>query len=122
MIVVTCDEIPGRRISGTLGMVKGSAVRARPIFSNLMAMLRVLVGGEIPEYTKILAETREQCLDRMQPTTGASPSKRQKKPSPSQKSAHGISFCFHLFNASLPIISQQKEYRRISLIFSKLQD
>ena len=65
MIIVTCDEIPGREISRTLGMVKGSAVRARPFFRDIMAFLRVLVGGEIPEYTKVLAETREQCMDRM---------------------------------------------------------
>ncbi len=65
MIVVTCDGVPGRKITATLGLAKGSAVRARPFFSDIMAFLRVLVGGEIPEYTKMLAETREQCLDRL---------------------------------------------------------
>ena len=65
MIVVSSDLIPGRRIARTLGMVKGNAVRARPVFRDIMALLRTLVGGEIPEYTKMLAETREQALDRM---------------------------------------------------------
>lgn len=65
MIIVTCDEVPGRKIKTTLGLARGSAVRARPFFSDIMAFLRVLVGGEIPEYTKMLAETREQCLDRL---------------------------------------------------------
>lgn len=65
MIIVTCDEVPGRKIKTALGLARGSAVRARPFFSDIMAFLRVLVGGEIPEYTKMLAETREQCLDRL---------------------------------------------------------
>ncbi|MDQ7006188.1 MAG: YbjQ family protein [Acidobacteriota bacterium] len=65
MIVVSSDLIPGRRIAATLGLVKGNAVRARPVFRDIMALLRGLVGGEIPEYTKMLAETREQALDRM---------------------------------------------------------
>ncbi len=65
MIVVSCDEIPGYRLVRTVGFVKGSAVRARPIFRDIMASLRLLVGGEIPEYTKMIAETREQALDRM---------------------------------------------------------
>ena len=65
MIIVSSDEVPGRSIDDTFGLVKGSAVRARPFFRDVMAFLRVLVGGEIPEYTKMLAETREQALDRM---------------------------------------------------------
>lgn len=65
MIVVSSDDVPGRSIEETCGLVKGSAVRARPFFRDVMAFLRVLVGGEIPEYTKMLAETREQALDRM---------------------------------------------------------
>ncbi len=65
MIVVSSDLIPGKHITRTLGMVKGNAVRARPIFRDIMAFVRTLVGGEIPEYTKMLAETREQALDRM---------------------------------------------------------
>lgn len=65
MIIVSSDQVPGRSIEETFGLVKGSAVRARPFFRDVMAFLRVLVGGEIPEYTKMLAETREQALDRM---------------------------------------------------------
>ncbi len=65
MILVTCDEIPGRRIRRVKGLVRGSAVRARSLPRDIMALLRMLVGGEIPEYTKAMAETREQALDRM---------------------------------------------------------
>jgi len=65
MIIVSCDEVPAREIAEALGLVKGNAVRARPVFRDIMAFLRVLVGGEIPEYTKMMAETREQALDRL---------------------------------------------------------
>ena len=65
MIVVTTDGVPGREIAESLGLVRGNAVRARAIGRDIMAMVRMLVGGEIPEYTKMLAETREQALDRM---------------------------------------------------------
>ncbi len=65
MILVTTDEIPGRRIARTLGLVRGSSVRARPLTRDIMALFRNMVGGEIPEYTKMLAESREQALDRM---------------------------------------------------------
>jgi len=65
MILVTTDEIPGRPVHRVLGLVRGSAVRARSLPRDIMAFLRMLVGGEIPEYTKAMAETREQALDRM---------------------------------------------------------
>ena len=65
MILVTTDEIPGRAIARTLGLVRGSSVRARPLTRDIMAVFRNMVGGEIPEYTKMLAESREQALDRM---------------------------------------------------------
>lgn len=65
MIVTTAEQLPDRRIRRTLGLVRGSAVRARHIGRDLIAYFRNLVGGEIPEYTKMLAETREQALDRM---------------------------------------------------------
>jgi uncharacterized protein YbjQ (UPF0145 family) len=49
----------------TLGLVKGSAVRTRHVGRDIMAALRNLVGGEIPEYTKLMAESREQAIQRM---------------------------------------------------------
>ena len=65
MIMVTCDEIPGRRIIKTLGLVRGNTIRARHIGHDIMAKLRNIVGGEITDYTKMIAEAREQALDRM---------------------------------------------------------
>lgn len=65
MIVVTTENVPGYVIVESLGVVRGNSVRARSVFRDIMAVVRLLVGGEIREYTKMLAETREQALDRM---------------------------------------------------------
>ncbi len=65
MIVVTTDSIPGKRVVRTLGMVKGNTIRARHIGKDILAGLKGIVGGEISEYTKMVAESREQCLDRL---------------------------------------------------------
>ncbi|HEU4366048.1 MAG TPA: YbjQ family protein [Candidatus Krumholzibacteria bacterium] len=65
MIVVTTDTIANTRITRVLGLVQGSTVRARHIGRDLTAFLKNITGGEIREYTKLLAEAREQCLDRM---------------------------------------------------------
>jgi len=65
MIVVTTPDVSGYRVTETLGMVRGSSVRARHLGSDIAAHLRNLAGGEIPEYTKMLAEAREQAIDRM---------------------------------------------------------
>ena len=65
MIVTTCDEIPGKKIVRTLGLVKGNTVRSRHVGVDIVAFLRNLIGGEVPGYTKMLAEAREQSLDRM---------------------------------------------------------
>jgi uncharacterized protein YbjQ (UPF0145 family) len=65
MILVNTDFIPGKRIVKVLGLVRGNTVRVRHIGRDIMAWLRNLVGGEVKEYTKMLAETREQSLDRM---------------------------------------------------------
>jgi len=69
MIIITSDNVPGRKIVKTLGLVKGNTIRARHIGRDIMAGLKNIVGGEIEEYTKMLAESREQSLDRM--TEGA---------------------------------------------------
>lgn len=65
MLIVTSDEIPGKRIVKVLGMVRGNTIRARHIGRDIMASLRNIAGGEIVEYTKMIAESREQALDRM---------------------------------------------------------
>ncbi len=65
MIIATTDEIKGKRITKVLGLVRGNAVRARHIGRDIMAGLRNLVGGEVKEYTKLLAESREEAVERM---------------------------------------------------------
>ena len=65
MIIVTSHEIAGKRIVRTLGIVRGNTVRARHLGRDILATFRNAVGGEIHEYTKLLAESRESALDRM---------------------------------------------------------
>lgn len=65
MIVVTAETVAGKHIVKTLGLVRGNSVRARHAGKDVLALMRNLVGGEISEYTKMMAETREQALDRM---------------------------------------------------------
>jgi uncharacterized protein YbjQ (UPF0145 family) len=65
MIVATTREIAGKRIVRTLGLARGNTVRARHLGRDIMAVLRNVVGGEIPEYTKLMAEAREQAIDRL---------------------------------------------------------
>ena len=65
MIVVTAETIPGKRVVKALGIVRGNTVRARHIGKDIMAVLRSIVGGEVHEYAKLIAESREQALDRM---------------------------------------------------------
>jgi uncharacterized protein YbjQ (UPF0145 family) len=65
MLVVTSPDIFGKQITGTLGLVQGTTVRARHMVSDLLAWMRNAVGGEVHEYTEILAESREHALDRM---------------------------------------------------------
>lgn len=65
MIVATTDEIPGKKIVRVLGLARGNTVRARHLGKDILALLRGIVGGEVHEYTKLLAESREHALDRM---------------------------------------------------------
>jgi len=65
MIVVTTEGIEGKRITETLGLVKGSTIRARHVGRDVMAGLRSIVGGEIKDYTVMLAQAREEALQRM---------------------------------------------------------
>ena len=65
IILVTTPTIPEKKIVRTLGLVRGNTIRARHIGKDIMAGLRNLVGGEVTEYAKLLAESREQALDRI---------------------------------------------------------
>ncbi len=65
MIMVNTDTIPGKTIKSSLGLVRGNTIRARHIGRDIIAGLRGIVGGEIVEYTKLIAEAREQAIDRM---------------------------------------------------------
>lgn len=65
MIIVTTMDVDGRRIEETFGLVRGSSVRARHLGKDISAIFKNMVGGELEEYTKLLAEAREQALDRM---------------------------------------------------------
>ncbi len=66
MIIVTTDHIPGMRVSKVLGLVSGSTVRARNIGRDIVATFRNIVGGEVLEYTKLLAVSREESLQRLE--------------------------------------------------------
>ncbi len=65
MIITTTDSVPGRQILETVGLVRGSTVRARNVGRDIVAGLRNIIGGEVTEYTKLLAEAREQAVGRM---------------------------------------------------------
>jgi len=65
MILVNTDSIPGKTVKKSLGLVRGNTIRARHFGRDIMAGFRHFVGGEITDYTKMMAEAREQALDRM---------------------------------------------------------
>jgi uncharacterized protein YbjQ (UPF0145 family) len=65
MLISTTEQIQGKKIVKHLGLVKGNTIRARHIGRDIMAGLRNMVGGEITDYTKMMAESREQAIDRM---------------------------------------------------------
>ena len=65
MIVVTTETVPGKRIVKSLGLVRGNTIRARHLGRDIAAVFRGMIGGEIVDYTKMIAESREQSLDRM---------------------------------------------------------
>ena len=65
MLIVSSPKVPGKKIVKTLGLVKGNTIRARHIGKDILAVFRNIVGGEIHEYTKLMAESREQAIDRM---------------------------------------------------------
>jgi len=65
MIISTTEEVAGRQVAETLGIARGNVIRAKHIGTDIVAGLRNLVGGEVSEYTKLMAEAREQAMDRM---------------------------------------------------------
>jgi uncharacterized protein YbjQ (UPF0145 family) len=65
MLLSTTDTIEGKKIVKHLGLAKGNTIRARHIGRDIMAIIRHIIGGEITDYTKMMAESREQALDRM---------------------------------------------------------
>ena len=65
VLLSTADVLPGFQVTKVVGLVRGNTIRARAIGHDIMAVFKTLVGGEIGEYTKMLAEAREQALDRM---------------------------------------------------------
>lgn len=65
MITTTTEQVSGREIGEVLGIVRGSTVRARNVGRDIVAGLKNIVGGEISEYTKLQADSREQALQRM---------------------------------------------------------
>lgn len=66
LIIVTAHSVPGKNITKPLGLVRGNTIRARHLGKDIIASLRNIVGGEVTEYAKLLAESREQALDRME--------------------------------------------------------
>lgn len=65
MLVITSETVANHRIVKTLGLVRGNTVRARHVGKDILAGLRTIVGGEVHEYTKLMAESREHTIDRM---------------------------------------------------------
>lgn len=65
MILVTTSDVPGYHVTETCGLVRGSSIRTRHVGRHVVALLRNVAGGEVKEYTKMLAEAREQAIDRM---------------------------------------------------------
>ena len=65
MIIQTSSEIEGKKIVKTIGLVRGNTIRVRHIGRDILAVLKTIIGGEVQTYTKMMAEAREQAIDRM---------------------------------------------------------
>ena len=65
MILCSTDTVPGKEIVKVIGLVRGNTIRARHVGRDVLAAFKHLAGGEIADYTKMMAETREQALDRL---------------------------------------------------------
>jgi len=65
MIITTTEDVAGKKVVRTIGWVKGNTIRARHLGKDIVAMMRGIVGGEIIEYTKMMAEAREEAIARL---------------------------------------------------------
>ncbi|MEM9028222.1 MAG: YbjQ family protein [Pseudomonadota bacterium] len=65
MILATSETVPGYEIAEVHGIARGNVIRAKHLGTDFVAALRNVVGGEVREYTKLMAEAREQAKDRM---------------------------------------------------------
>ena len=65
ILISTSEQIANKKIKKHLGLVRGNTIRTRHLGKDILAIIRNIVGGEIHEYTKLMAESREQALDRM---------------------------------------------------------
>jgi len=65
MKITTSSQIAGKTIVETLGIVRGNTIRVRHLGRDILAQFRMLIGGEVHDYTKMMAEAREQAIDRM---------------------------------------------------------
>ena len=66
MIIVTTDSVPGYRVTETLGIARGNTIRAKHVGKDILAGFRMLIGGEIKEYTEMLTEARNAAIQRME--------------------------------------------------------
>lgn len=71
MTVTPGNTIAGQRVALSYGLVFGNTIRARHVGRDILAALRNIVGGEVTEYTKLMAESREQAIDRMKAAAAA---------------------------------------------------
>ncbi len=65
MKITTSSQIAGKTIVETLGIVRGNTIRVRHLGRDILAQFRMLIGGEVHDYTKMMGEAREQAIDRM---------------------------------------------------------
>lgn len=65
MLITTSENLGNKKIKKVLGLVKGNSIRGSDIGRDILALAKNIVGGEIKEYTKLIAEAREQAIDRM---------------------------------------------------------
>jgi uncharacterized protein YbjQ (UPF0145 family) len=65
VLVSTMNDIPGHRVVEVFGLARGNTIRARHVGHDITAVFKAIMGGEITEYTKMMAESREQALDRL---------------------------------------------------------
>lgn len=70
MLITTTDSIAGHRITSHLGLVRGNTIRAKHVGKDIIAGLRMIIGGEIKEYTEMLTEARNEAILRMKADAG----------------------------------------------------